>query len=71
MLTARRTRGGRGATSRPDGGADGANDEGDAEGERAAAAVGWPRLELLGWNHPTSFQDPSASRVASLRSSLV
>jgi len=47
MLTARRTRGGRGATSRPDGGADGANDEGDAEGERAAAAVEWPPLELL------------------------
>jgi len=41
VLTARRTRDGRGATSKRDGGADGANDEGgDADGEWAAAAVG-------------------------------
>jgi hypothetical protein len=40
VLTASGIRDGRGATSKRDGGADGANDEGDVDGEWAAAAVG-------------------------------
>jgi hypothetical protein len=52
MLTASRMRDGLDATSKPDGGADGANDDranddGDADVEWAVAAVAWPRLELL------------------------
>jgi hypothetical protein len=51
MLTASRIRDGLDATSKPDGGADGANDDrasadGDADVEWAVAAIAWPRLEL-------------------------
>ncbi|WP_426527560.1 hypothetical protein [Bradyrhizobium sp. McL0615] len=56
MLTASRIRDGLDATSKPDGGADGANDDradgdgasddGDSDVEWAVAAIAWPRLEL-------------------------